>query len=330
MLKKLNKNLIVAIAIVIAALLISGTIFYVNQKKEKIAGVLTAQQASQKATDFISKYLVEEGMKVSLEEVSEENGLYKIRFKAEDQEYNSYVTKNGKLLFFNAIDMESIASQFQAQEKEKQEKEKEVLKSEKADVKLFVMSYCPFGLQMEKAFLPVYNLLKDKAEMGIYFVDYIMHEKKEIDENLRQYCIQKEEREKYPNYLECFVKEGDPEKCLGQSGIDKGKMNSCIEKTDKEYKITELYNDKNSWLSGYYPRFNVHKDLNDKYGIQGSPTLVINDQVLNVERSPEKIKEAICQAFLTPPSECQQKLSENVPSPGFGEGEGRSQEGQCK
>lgn len=55
------------------------------------------------------------------------------------------------------------------------------------------MSYCPYGLQAEKMFLPVYDLLKNKAEMGIYFVNYIMHDKKEIDENLREYCIQKEQ-----------------------------------------------------------------------------------------------------------------------------------------
>jgi len=157
-----------------------------------------------------------------------------------------------------------------------------------------------------------------------------MHEKKEIDENLRQYCIQKEEKEKYYDYLSCFVKAGEFEKCLNEAKIDKEKMNSCISETDKEYKITQLYNDKSTWLSGRYPRFDVHTDLNEKYGVQGSPTVVINDKVVEVSsRSPEKFKEVICQAFNSPPEECSQTLSNTTFSPGFGLETGTSSGGGC-
>jgi hypothetical protein len=183
---------------------------------------------------------------------------------------------------------------------------------------------------MEKAYLPVYNLLKDKADMGVYFVDYIMHEKKEIDENLRQYCIQKEQREKYYAYLSCFVKDGNFEKCLSEAGIDKDKMNSCISQTDQTYKITQSYNDKSTWLNGNFPKFDIYTDLNEKYGVQGSPTVVINDAVANVERSPEKFKEVVCQAFNTPPVECSQKLPEEATSPGFGLNTGSSSSGSCQ
>ena len=192
------------------------------------------------------------------------------------------------------------------------------------------MSYCPYGLQMEKAYLPVYNLLKDKAEMGVYFVNYIMHEKKEIDENLRQYCIQKEEKEKYYDYLSCFVKDGNFEKCLSETSINRDKMNSCISQTDQTYKITQLYNDKSTWLNGQFPKFDVHTDLNEKYGVRGSPTVVINDKVVDVNpRSPEKFKEILCQAFNSPPEECSQSLSNDVPSSGLGVGTGSSG-GSCQ
>jgi hypothetical protein len=32
-----------------------------------------------------------------------------------------------------------------------------------------------------------------------------MHDKKEIDENNKQYCIQKEQNDKYSDYLKCFL-----------------------------------------------------------------------------------------------------------------------------
>jgi len=106
MVEKLGKNLI-AVAIVIAGLIIAGAFLYVNQGKgEKIAGLLTAQQAGEKVINFINQYLVEPGMTVSLVAVAEERGLYKIHFEAEGQEYDSYVTRDGKLLFFQGIDLE--------------------------------------------------------------------------------------------------------------------------------------------------------------------------------------------------------------------------------
>jgi len=64
--------------------------------------------------------------------------------------------------------------------------------------------------------------------------------------------------------------------------------------------------------------------------VRGSPTLVINDVVLEVDRSPEKVKEAICNAFLNPPSECQQNLSSTSTSPGFGLDSGSSSSGKCE
>jgi len=318
LMEKFNKILI-PVAIIVAGLIIGGAFIYTNQGKVKNSAnkVLSAQEATAKALDYINKNVLS-GVTASLTgDVTEENGMYKFRIKVDTQEYVSYVTKDGKLLFpMEGLNLESTPDQAQNGETTTGE----VQKRDKADVKLFVMSYCPYGLQAQKMFLPVYNLLKDKADMGIYFVDYAMHEKKEIDENLTQYCIQKEEKAKYYAYLNCFVIDGDSAKCLSQAGVDKGKIDSCVSATDTEFKVTSLYNDKSTWLSGNYPQFNIHKDLNTKYGVQGSPTIVINDTVVQVDRTPEKFKEAICQAFNSPPEECSQTLSSEAPSPGLGGG----------
>ena len=166
--------------------------------------------------------------------------------------------------------------------------------------------------------------------MGIYFVNYIMHEKKEIDENLRQYCIQKEENQKFANYLGCFVKEGNFEECLLEVKIDKGKLADCITATDKEYNIYTQYEDKSTWLNGRFPKFDVHDSLNKEYGVRGSPTLIINDKVVEINsRSPEKFRGVLCQSFNSPPEECSQTLSNTAFSPGFGLEEGNSSGGGC-
>lgn len=200
-----------------------------------------------------------------------------------------------------------------------------VTKSAKPKVELFVMSYCPYGLQMEKAYLPAWNLLKDKADMSIKYVYYAMHGKKEVDENTRQYCIESEQPTKYQAYLNCFVAAGqnngaeaDYNKCLADAGVNTNSLNSCVTRTDKKFAITANYNDQSKWLSGKYPLFGIHDDLNQKYAVQGSPTLVINGQQVDVARSPEAVKQAICASFNNAPSECNQTLPNVMYQAGFG------------
>jgi len=204
-----------------------------------------------------------------------------------------------------------------------------VPKSDKPKVELFVMAYCPYGLQMEKSFLPAWNLLKSKADINIEFVSYAMHGKREVDENTRQYCIEKNQPTKYQAYLQCFFSAGDNtlynntnaadfQSCLTKANINTTQLNSCIASTDKQYSITAKYNDQSTWLSGQYPQYPIDATLNTQYGVQGSPTLVINGVQANPNRTAESIKEAICAAFNTPPAECNQALDNTQYSAGFG------------
>lgn len=183
-----------------------------------------------------------------------------------------------------------------------------VPKADKPTVELFVMSYCPYGLQMEKAYVPAAKLLAGKADLSVKWVDYAMHGLKEVQENLRQYCIQKEQGGKYLDYLSCFVASTNTTACQQQAGIDSAKLQTCYDAADKQFGLTASYNNQSSWLSGQFPQFNIDKALNDKYSVQGSPTLVINGQEVSSSRSSEAVKQAICAAFNTPPTECQTAL----------------------
>jgi glutaredoxin len=193
-------------------------------------------------------------------------------------------------------------------------------KSDKPKVELFVMSNCPYGLQMEKAFVPAYDLLKNKADMTIKFVSYIMHGKEELDENTRQYCAQEQDKDKYYAYLKCYATSQDSAGCMKLAGLNESKINSCVDKTNSKFGILDKYNDQTTWLSGRYPLYPIHEELNNKYGVQGSPTLVINGVQVEAGRTPEAIKSVICAAFNKAPSECAQALALASPQPGFGAG----------
>lgn len=177
-------------------------------------------------------------------------------------------------------------------------------KSKKPEVELFVMSYCPYWTQAQKWILPAVNLLKDKIDFKVRFVNYIMHQKREIDENTLQHCIQKDEPSKFIDYLTCFLWNGNTEACKSQAKINEKKMKKCISEEDKKYWIEDNWKDQSKRL-GRYPRYLVDNTKNIQYWVKGSPTLVINwNQVQPKSRSPKAYLDAICESFDKKPSEC--------------------------
>lgn len=305
------------IAIAVLAIAAAG-LLYLNYGG--VSGKMSGDEAAKAALGFINTQMLQGQAPAILDgDTTEEHGVYKINIKVGENSFPSYITKDGKLLFPQVIEVKESTSTADSNTPAEQ-----VVKSDRPSVKLFVMSYCPYGLQAEKGFLGAYNGLKDVADMGIYFVDYAMHGEKEVNENLRQYCIAKDENVKFAEYLSCFVDKGEAEACLATAAIDKAKLSACETATDEQFSISKNLADETTWSGGQFPPFNVYKDLNIQYGVQGSPTLVINDKVVSVGRSPEEMKKAICDAFNVAPEACLNELSTTTPSAGFGWGAGTS------
>ncbi|MEA3254255.1 MAG: FKBP-type peptidyl-prolyl cis-trans isomerase [Candidatus Altiarchaeota archaeon] len=205
-------------------------------------------------------------------------------------------------------------------------------KLDKPEVDLFVMSHCPYGTQIEKGMLPVAELLGDKIDLTVRFCTYAMHGKLELDEETIQYCLQRDEGGKYLDYLACFLKDGESGVCLKEAGVDLVGLSACVKETDEAFGITEGFEDESTWLSGRFPVFAVDEALNEKYGIQGSPGLVINGAVAErAGRDSASLLEAVCLGFKDKPAECSEVLSSAVPAPGFGfdEASAASSSGGC-
>jgi len=190
----------------------------------------------------------------------------------------------------------------------------EVTKSDKPVANAFVMSYCPYGLQFMKAYIPVIELLGSKADIQVNFVHYVMHGEKEMLENTRMYCIQKEQKDKFTQYLRCFVEDGNATRCIGVAGIDSAKLDACFDDVETQFQAKKIFNES----TGNYPAYPVEAALAAQYGVGGSPTFILNGAEVSVNRSPEAIKQAICAAFNTPPAECNTQLSTAAEAAGLG------------
>ncbi len=299
---------VVVLLAIVVAISFTGTGMTVSNK-------IPSQEAANKTISFINDNLLSAGTTAKFVSIEEEQDLYKLKINVGGQPYDTYVTKDGRMLFTSGI---SMTKTNQTTVPTTPTTVPPVTKVDKPEARAFVMSYCPYGLQFLKAYIPVMELLGDKADLSVNFVSYAMHGKKELDENTRLYCIQKEQKDKFAAYLRCFVVSGDANNCTAQAGIDISKLNACINATDKQFNITGLYNDQSTWSGGQYPQYPVDAALDEQYGVQGSPTFVLNGQSISVSRSAEAIKQAICSSFKTPPSECSQQLNASQESPGIG------------
>lgn len=291
-------------------------------------------EAKEEAEQFINDNLIppDSDQEAKVKNIQKENGLYKVAVEVGGQEIQSYLTPNGETFFPQAMDTDGEDSGDEGDDSSQGEEQKASVNTKKETpvVELFAMSYCPYGTQMEKAILPVVEKLGDKIDFDLQFVDYAMHDKKELDENLRQHCIEQEQPSKLTSYLDCFLMNKDAEKCMNEEGVDTSRIESCVQETDQEYKVTEKYNDKSTY-KGSYPVFGVNKEANEEYNVSGSPTLVINGEKIKAARQPNALLSTICSGFQDKPEECSAQLSSQSPAPGFGAGQaGNASSGNCE
>lgn len=322
---KINKNM-VANAILLAGVFFAIG-FFVSQvglfdKNKK--SYISLEEAQAKVKSFVSENLIQPGIEMEIKKAVEEDGLYKISISIQGQDIDTYLSKDGENFFPQAMNIKEIEAQTKAMVEGQQTAQTEVPKQAKPVVESFIMSYCPYGTQIQKGLLPVINLLKDKIDFDFKFVDYAMHDKQEIDENLVQYCINSEDQSKYYKYLECFLSENNSKSCLAKAQINETKINQCVKDVDSKYQVTEKFNNKEGW-GGQFPPFDVQKEDNQKYGVKGSPTLIINGVEASSARDPQSLLQLICSSFEEAPVECNQALSAETPAPGFGSGTTDSQ-----
>lgn len=277
---------------------------------------VSAATAGDNVVKFINSNPSLQGQ-VSIVSTEKQDSLYKVTLSYQGQDVPVYATLDGKYLVSNVVPLNTPINTTTPE----QTPAKEVPKTDKPVVEAFVFSYCPYGLQFEKALGPAYDLLKSKANISIVFIG-AMHDPQgcsgaacfEKTESLRQLCIQKiYGKDKLFSYLAKFTVNTTIGNCQGdatclapllqtiytQTGINKAQVESCMAK-DAE----ALYTANMARASAL--------------GISGSPGFVINDVEVQVNRSPDAIKTAICNAFTTAPSQCNQTLSTAAASAGFG------------
>jgi hypothetical protein len=310
--KKIDKNAAL-FGVALLAIVVVGALMSSNSSSGFSLGNLfgpSNDQVAKKTIDYINSSGLSQNP-ASLVSVSEESGLVKLKIKIGSNEFDSYVTKDGKFLFPQAFDMtqkQNSGNQnanTQPTEEQKKQAAEAIKKSDKPLVEAFVVARCPFGLQMQRAMA---EAVKNIPSLADYFkVRYIgsvsgntitaMHGEAEAKENLRQICIREEQPAKYWPYVACQMKaSGTETSCQTSTGVDTAKLNACISDTSRGVAYAKK-----------------DFDLASQNNVSGSPTMIMsNAQVSEFNfggRTADAVKSMACAGFNSQPGFCSTKLS---------------------
>ena len=282
---------------------------------------LSKDEIAKKSIDYLNNNILKGQSTATLVSTSEDSGLIKIKIKIGSNEFDSYATKDGKFLFPQAFIISNAVAATPTQPSTATTAQ--TPKKTAADIKkvsspileAYIVSRCPFGLQMQRVTADIVKNAPNLAtSLKVRYMGSVsgnslvsMHGDAEAKENLRQICIREEQPSKYWNYVSCQMKaSGTETSCESSTGVDSSKLSSCV--SDSSRGIAYAQKD---------------FDLDTKYNVTGSPTLVLEDgQISEFDfggRDSETIKSIVCNAFSKQPGVCSTKLNTAQAATSFSE-----------
>jgi len=333
-LKDLKKNPWIAATFIfaIAALILLFVAF-------RGGGSISEKVASQKAVDF---YKVYNGMEIIIDSVKGVGSFYELSaHTADGQKGNVYISKDGEYLASGLISFSEVEK---AASDQTTAPAVEVPKSDKPVVELFVWSFCPGGVYGESVLKPVADLLKDKVDARVRFIGPVTTDKdaagsscfasrgKSADDGVKECCktytysgktyyscalhnnkdnlLESEESERqacvYKNYgiLKLLAYQED----FNANCISK-KSDSSAFATCWKNSLTKIGGSA-SVISSCMASQEGLKILIDDYeygqglgGIGASPSYFVNGVQVETNTA-DALKQQVCVAFNTAPSEC--------------------------
>ena len=297
--------------IVSVVLLIAVVALFITRGSTASAGTaIPAQDCAQKTITYLNNNLVQPGTTATLASVTEESGVYDITTNYLNRTISVFTTKDCSLLFLSSL---NTSQNLPTSTTGTQTGTTTIPTSAKPTVQLYVMAFCPYGVQAEQAMQPVVKLLGSNADISVKFIVQIggtnvsdvqsLHGANEAKEDLRQVCIMKYYPDKYWSYQTAI-----DANCYANFRDDAA-LNTCWKNASTSLGINTTKIEACAYSSEGISMLSADEALTNQYGVSGSPTLIINGVTYSGQRTPDAFKAAICSAFTTAPSACSQNLS---------------------
>lgn len=311
---KLEKNSILVI-IAVAAIIITAGLMFADKNSISLAflkGGMSPQKIAESSIEYINTTILSGGTTASLVSVSEESGVVKMRANIGGTEYDLYATKDGKFLFPEAINMAPKEADNSSNTEAVKKTCESLEKSENPELQAFVVSQCPYGLQMQRVLAKVIEGIPSLASnIKVRYMGTVsngtlssMHGEEEAQENMRQICIREEQASKYWKYVSCYMQAGKTDNCLASTGVDTAKLNACVADSGRGLAYAK-----------------TDADLTTQYSIKGSPTLIVDGAEVSEfdfgGRTAESVKSIICCSMTDQPQSCSAELDTSSAASSF-------------
>ncbi|MDD1679738.1 MAG: DsbA family protein [Methanomicrobiales archaeon] len=263
---------------------------------------------------YINENFVEPGSQATFNSAAVRNGMYEINTTYLGNTVSVYATQDCSLLFLTyPVDVQNTTPVPTTSPT----LVPTTVKTAVPLVDLYVMSFCPYGVQAEGTLKPVIDLLGTKANFTVRYIASVngndinsvssLHGLNEAKEDSRQLCIMEKYPEKYWNYMMQFNT-----RCYPLGASNGTTIDTCWKEVANGLDINASMIETCAYGSEGIALLRASETKMDQYGVTGSPTLIINGQKYTGTRSADAFKNAICNAFETMPAECSMNLTSNV------------------
>lgn len=158
----------------------------------------------------------------------------------------------------------------------------------KVDLDLYVMSKCPYGIEVEQTIEPLLSKFRDSLNLNINFIASessgnfnSLHGQTEVDGDIIQLCTMKYNPDIYFNLISCMNDNPSEiplnwEGCAQKNNININKIKTCFSSYEGKNLLSE----------------SIKKS--DNIGAQGSPTIYLNNKQYTGARDTLSFTRAIC------------------------------------
>lgn len=287
------------------------------------SGTCNEDLASEAQNYIVENYLAVQGLDAETGGIEKVGNLCKVNLSIMRegevlQQSQIYMTPNGEQLILGqvvdtTVEVPEVTGEATNTPEEAKTSCEDLTKSDSSEMNAFVVSYCPYGLQMQRV---ISKLVEEAPELADYVtIRYMgaisdgkvtaMHGEEEAQENLRQICLREEQPDKFWSYLNCFMKAGETETCLAETEVDTEKLETCMTgESGLEYAQEDF-------------------DMQNQYSVSGSPTLILNGERVSEfdfgGRTAEALKTLTCCGFNTEPEVCTTEITTASAASSFSE-----------
>ena len=270
------------VSIALGILLITSLYFNFSNKGIGVTGdTVPIDKATDEAVDYINTYLLQPGTTAILNSKSDVGELYKIDIGIDGQQYESYITKDGKMFFTSGIDMTETpdaAPNQPAQPVEVQDVDiGDSASKGKGDAKVTIVEYSSFSCGWCNRVRTTLDQIMKTYPDDVKIV-YKHFDRGGTDSKAGQAAECASEQGKFWEMHDVLFDKGssgDLEAYAGEIGLDTTAFKECLDSGKYASKITQNTQEGRS------------------FGIRGTPGFMVNGQLVSGAQPFENFQQII-------------------------------------